>query len=121
MLILRELKLHNFMVFKEQTLDFSGKDIVGILGTYTENDARSNKAGKSSISESIKYLLVGLNRYKKEIDLIHYGETEMWIEGTFLDESDGKTYKLKRGRDHKNNGVLEINWVTGSRDAQIEI
>jgi len=121
MLILKKLVLHNFMVFKDEEIDFNNRDVIGILGSYAEGNGRSNMSGKSSIVESIKYLLVGTTRYKKEINLIHYGEKEMWIEGVFLDESNGKEYKLKRGRDHKNSGVLEINWVTGSRDAQIEI
>ena len=41
------MRMHNFGIYKGTVeLDFTGKDIVGILAEYDENPNRSNRSGK---------------------------------------------------------------------------
>lgn len=117
------LKLENFMLYKKFNRKFEDKDIIGILCEYEDNPTRSNRGGKSTIPEAIKYCLFGLSRAKKEINLIHHGEEVMTVEVGLVD-SDGKTYTIKRGRQgnsRKNSGLLECDWVDKKKEAQEEI
>lgn len=117
------LKLENFMLYKKFNRKFEDKDIIGILCEYEDNPTRSNRGGKSTIPEAIKYCLFGLSRAKKEINLIHHGEEVMTVEVGLIDD-DGKTYTIKRGRQgnaRKNSGLLECDWVDKKKEAQEEI
>lgn len=118
MIRLGKITLHNFGIYKGTVeLDFEGKDIVGILAEYVDNPNRSNRSGKTLILEAIRYNLTGLCRAKKEVHMIHDGEDVMWTEGEYLDQDDN-VYTVKRGRDHKNNGLLNLDWVEKTTEAQ---
>lgn len=110
------LELYNFMLYRKFKKVFGDKDIIGILAEYLDDPIRSNKGGKSTIVEAIKYILQGSSRAEREIELIHHGESEMW--GKLVLEEDGKFYSIKRGRDIKNNGLLEVEGVDKKREAQ---
>lgn len=119
MLKLKYLELFNFGIFKGKVvLDFSDKDIVGILAEYVSDKERSNRSGKTLITEAIRYNLTGLKRAKREIGMIHYGEDLMYTLGTYVDEDTDEEYVIKRGRDINDKGILEIDWIEKTTEAQ---
>ena len=111
------LKMTNFMLYKKFKKNFGDKDVVGIICEYKTNKNKSNRGGKTTIMEAIKYALHGNTRAKQEVKLIHKGEQFMEVEVGLIDD-DGKTYKIRRGRDHKNKGLLECDWVDKKAEAQ---
>ena len=122
---LKSLEILNFGIFKDKHfLDFEDREVIGIVAKYAEDSERSNRSGKSLVMEAILYLLEGNSRAKKEISLIHnsedYQADVMYVKGIFKDQ-DGKEYTIKRGRDIKNTGLLEIDWIEKSTEAQREI
>jgi len=110
------LELHNFMLYPKLKKRFGDKNIIGILAEYEENKDKSNKGGKSTIPEAILYCLTGDSRAVKEVELIHHGQSEMWVKVVLI-EGD-KKYSILRGRDIKNKGLLEINGVDKKKEAQ---
>jgi DNA repair exonuclease SbcCD ATPase subunit len=88
------------------------KDHLFLLGDFTV-------VHNTSIMEAVGYCLTGVSRTKSDEKLIHKGEKEMWVECTFTDGS--KDYVIKRGRDHKNKGILELNWIQKVSDVKEEI
>lgn len=120
MIKLETLEIENFGIFKDVKLDFRGKTVVGILAEYAKDPKRSNMSGKSMILEAIRYNLVGTTRYKKETKIIHYGQEVMKVICTYIDD-EGKKYKITRGRDIKNNGILELDWIEKTTEAKSAI
>lgn len=122
MYILEKLITHNFGILKgTQELYFGDKDIVGIRAEYAADKTRSNRGGKSTIPEAIRYAIDGSSRNKKEIDLIHNGEKVMWVELHLRNIDDDSIKIIKRGRDIKNQGILTLDWIDKVADAQEEI
>lgn len=115
------VKLHNWMGYKgTHEIHLEDKDVVGVICEYKDDKEASNQGGKTSVIESILYACTGNSRANKDVELIHYGEDAMWVEVTLIDD-DGRTYLIRRGRDHKNKGVLELDWITKTPEAQAEI
>ena len=113
---IHSLKMHGFMLYKSFYKVFDDKEIVGIVCEYKNNSNRSNKGGKSTTIDAIKYALYGTSRAEREVELIHHGMDHMYVE---LVLSDGKKQtRIKRGRDIKNIGVLEISGVEKKTEAQ---
>lgn len=111
------LKMTNFMLYKKFNRKFVDKDIIGIICEYKNNKTKSNRGGKSTIMEAIKYALHGSSRAKKETHLIHHGEEHMEVEIGIVD-NDGTIYKIRRGRDYKNRSLLELDWLDKKKEAQ---
>lgn len=116
LLTLKKLIIHNFMGYRDEELDFEDKDIVGIIAEYANDDKRSNRAGKTTIPEAICYNLVGLSRYKSDIKLIHHGQKEMFVECVYTNGE--RDYTIKRGRDYKGKGILELDWI--QKNSEVE-
>lgn len=115
-----KLSVENFMGYRGQhEWDFKDKDVIGIIAEYEGNPKRSNQAGKTTTIEAIRYALTGLSRANKDVELIHHGEDVMNVTVNLIE--DGKEYVVRRGRDIKNNGVLELDWIEKTREAQSEI
>lgn len=114
---IKNIKLTNFGVYKDEEIDCSDRDVIGILAEYDGAPTRSNRAGKSLILEAIRYNLVGLLRYKKASEMIRYGEEHMMTEITYIDSS-GKTFVIRRGVDKKGSGLLNLDWMEKSRESQ---
>lgn len=109
--------MFNFMGFHgEHFRKFDDKDIIGIMGEFKGRPRASNQSGKSSTIEAMTFALFGLSRAEKDIELIHYGEDVMWVELVLFDGD--KKYKIKRGRDIKNNGILEVDFLDKKKEAQ---
>jgi len=116
---IHSLKLTNFMGFKHFSRNFYDKNVIGIIGEFSEDSRKSNTAGKTTIVEAIKYALDGTSRAEKDTELIRYGQEVMEVE---LVLTDGKNkFKIRRGRTDKNIGVLELDWIEKTREAQAEI
>lgn len=113
---IKSLRLQNFMLFKKFYKVFEDKDVIGIVAEYKNSKQRSNKGGKTTIIEAIRYALTGDSRAAREVDLIHHGEDVMMVEIEF----DNGSY-VKRGRDSKNHGLLEVDKITNSDEAQKRI
>lgn len=73
----------------------------------------------TTILEAIGYNLTGLSRTKDEQKLIHHGQKEMWVIGVYTDGD--RDYTIKRGRDHKGKGILEVDWIQKVSECQEEI
>lgn len=88
------------------------KDHLFLLADYTV-------VHNSMFLEVFTYLLTGKSRADTEVELIHDDEDVMFVEGLFVNEHDGEDYKrVKRGRDSKNKGLLEVDWIEKSKDAK---
>lgn len=105
------------MLYKEGHWDFKDRDVIGIICQYANNPNKSNKGGKTTILEAMKYNLTGKTRAKTKTQLIHHGEEVMMTEMGLIDEN-GTLFVIKRGHDYKNHSMLECDWVDKKRDAQ---
>jgi DNA repair exonuclease SbcCD ATPase subunit len=114
---LKRLKIHNFMRIREAELDFSGKDVIGILAKGMFDEKRSNYLGKSTILEAMRFAITGKSRASKAVQLIHFGEKTMEIE-LDLESDSGEIYTIRRGVDHKGKGLTEVGWGDKKRESQ---
>ena len=96
----KRLSLHNFMSFGDSTLEFTDSGFIRVTGINhsTEDMARSNGSGKSSLWEAISWCLTADTiRGTKHVANIHGAD------GTFVElefSLDGKSYRLIRAKDH---------------------
>lgn len=116
---LHAIEFENFMLFKKVKKVFSDKEIIGIMAEYVSDPKRSNKGGKTTLIEGILYNLFGDSRAEREVELIHRGAEKMMTKTIWID--GGKKVTIKRGRDIKNNGLLEISGIEKVKEAQEEI
>jgi DNA repair exonuclease SbcCD ATPase subunit len=106
---IKRLEIYNYGPFKgENVIEFPDNDfsIYFIQGTYDGDPAKSNRAGKSSFVECIRYLLFGDVRAKKEINLIHTGQDKMYIKG--IVNLKGIDVTITRGRTSENKPIFDI-------------
>ena len=124
--VLDKVIFENFMRIRKSEIDIPHSGVIGILAKGSDDPDRSNFLGKSSVPEGIKYALTGDSRASKETELIHHGQESMYVELQFVNlEKSGEKVVIKRGRDIKNNGLLEFtsNLESGDKkqDAQKRI
>lgn len=95
-----ELKLRNFMAYRDASLDFQGIHLAVLAG--------ENGAGKSSLLDAITWVLWGKARAKRDDELIHLSQTEMEVEYTFsLNEN---LYRIIRKRDAGGRGRSDLSF-----------
>jgi DNA repair exonuclease SbcCD ATPase subunit len=116
-MILEKLIIKNFMRIKETELDFSDKTIVGIRAEGIDDPERSNYIGKTTLMEAVYFCVTGRSRADKDIELIHDGEEVMEVITVWKDVN-GNSHKIRRGRDIKNNGVIEVGFADKGKDPQ---
>ncbi len=115
---LKELQLRNWMLFREADLSFAHTgNVIGIVGHYVDEDARSNRSGKSTVTEAIKYLLYGKGRGQgsKLINRSSQQDGEDMAVRGILQLRDGREVEVTRGRTHDNKGFLEISEMEGAK------
>ncbi|MEW5957902.1 MAG: SMC family ATPase [Chloroflexota bacterium] len=95
-----QLKLRNFMTYRQAELDFQGIHLAVLTG--------ENGAGKSSLLDAITWVLWGRARAKRDDELIHLGQSEMEVEYTF--ELGDNTYRLIRKRDASKKGRSDLSF-----------
>ncbi|GAB1538879.1 SMC family ATPase [Scytonema sp. NUACC21] len=93
-----QLKLKNFLSYRDATLDFRGLHTACICG--------SNGAGKSSLLEAITWAIWGESRAISEDDVIHTGSKEVRVD--FIFEANQQIYRVIRNRQRGGNGGLEF-------------
>lgn len=93
-----QLKLNNFLSYREASLDFRGLHTACISG--------ANGAGKSSLLEAISWAIWGESRAAIEDDIIHFGESETRVE--FLFRIHNHIYRVIRSRHRGQGMVLEF-------------
>jgi exonuclease SbcC len=103
------LSLHNFMPYRDPApLDFSGIHIACLAG--------DNGAGKSALLDAMTWALWGRARARRDDELIHQGQTEMWVEFAFA--LAGNTYRVVRQRKAGTRGMgaldLQVRMPDGS-------
>lgn len=104
-MLLKELNLQNFQCFSSETIEFPRFGTSSILGQYSDNEQKSNGAGKSTILESILYALFGKSRTVSESDLVKQGcNGDMTVQITFI--FNNQEYIVKRGRTKSGSPIL---------------
>ncbi|GAB4152998.1 MAG: SMC family ATPase [Cyanobacteria bacterium J069] len=93
-----QLKLKNFLSYRQAALDFRGLHVACVCG--------QNGAGKSSLLEAIAWAIWGESRATSEDDVIHQGETEVQVEFTFICRQ--QTYRVLRTRVRGQTSSLEL-------------
>lgn len=87
------LELKNFLAYRSpDPIIFSGIHLACLTGP--------NGAGKSSILDAITWALWGEARTRRDDDLVHLGQNEMYVQLDF--EQDGTVYRVLRQRMRSN-------------------
>jgi DNA repair exonuclease SbcCD ATPase subunit len=115
-LIIKSIEVFNFGPFLgKQKIEFTPDErVILVQGTYAGSPDRSNRSGKSSFVEAPLYAFFGEVRdHTREVDCIHHGQKEMWVEVVL--DNDGKEITIKRGRNSDNEPLLEISGLKGKK------
>lgn len=113
---IHSVKFENFMLFKNMFRVFGDKEVIGIIAEYADNANRSNRGGKTTVLEGIRYAFNGSSRAPRNVDLIHHGEKEMFVEVVLI---DGTTkHIIRRGVDAKGNSWIDADKITKADEAQ---
>ncbi|MBE9170485.1 exonuclease subunit SbcC [Pleurocapsales cyanobacterium LEGE 06147] len=99
-----QLTLHNFLSYREATLDFRGLHTACICG--------ANGAGKSSLLEAITWVIWGKSRTATEDDVIYAGANNVRVDFEFICNS--QTYRIIRSRARGRSSSLELQVATES-------
>ena len=100
---LEKLVLHNFRCFKDVEIDLSKISIAGIIGTFRNNETKSNGSGKTSLLTAIPYILFGKYKTLSEVQLVSNNETEM--EATLILSANKKRVKITRIKKKSTNSL----------------
>jgi exonuclease SbcC len=104
-----KLTLHNFMCYRDPApLDFSGMHLACLSG--------NNGHGKSAILDAMTWALWGRARSNQADELIHLGQTDMWVDLEFA--LGPNRYRVvrsreRRGRSGKSDLQLQV-WQNGN-------
>ncbi len=113
-MFLKELELENFMLFKEASISFSEDlKVIGISACYfgKEDTGKSNRCGKTTIIEAIKFLLYGRGKARGKLSLHNRANLarggRLYARGTWV-LGNGQTLVVVRARDSSGKPVAEI-------------
>ncbi|MGB3570898.1 MAG: SMC family ATPase, partial [Phormidesmis sp.] len=97
-MIPKQLKLQNFLSYREVVLDFDGLHVACVCGP--------NGAGKSSLLEAIAWCVWGQSRVNTEDDIVRQGAIEAQVSFCFV--HDGQCYRIIRTRRRQQASTLEF-------------
>jgi exonuclease SbcC len=99
-----KLTLHNFMCYRDPApLDFSGMHLACLSG--------NNGHGKSAVLDAMTWALWGKARSNQADDLIHLGQSDMWVDFEFA--LGPNRYRVVRSRERKGR--------SGKSDLQLQV
>ncbi|MEZ4769785.1 MAG: SMC family ATPase [Caldilineales bacterium] len=94
-----KLSLHNFLCYRDpDPLDFNGLHLACLSG--------NNGHGKSALLDAMTWALWGKARTSSADDLVHLGETDMWVDFEFGLGPDH--YRVVRSRSRKGRGRSDL-------------
>ena len=105
----KRLEMYNFLSHEHSSLDFSKFDAALILGSYNDSLDESNGSGKSSILESIRWVLFDKSRHKKKDGVVKRDASVCKV--VFEFEVSKNIYRITRQR----NKILNQSDVTLER------
>lgn len=102
----KKLIAQNFLSLREVELDLDGRGLVLICGENRDNpDFQSNGAGKSSITESLAYVLYGRTiRGVRGDDVVNNVAKKNCKVILDFEDDDGTQYRISRFRKHSQQG-----------------
>jgi len=103
------LKINNFISHNDSEIDFTKFNVALILGSFSNDLDRSNGSGKSSILESILWVLFGKSRHKKKDGIVKKDKKSCKVK--FIFEVENNKYRIVRVRDKvisETDVVLEV-------------
>ncbi len=104
-----QLKLKNFLSYRDASLDFRGLHTACICGP--------NGAGKSSLLEAIAWSIWGNSRAATEDDIIHTGTTEVCVD--FIFQCDAQILRVRRSRQRGQTSTLEFQIATSGDELSL--
>lgn len=106
------LEIQNFLPYRSaDPLRFEGIHLACLTGP--------NGAGKSSLLDAMTWALWGKARAKRDEDLIHLGQQDMYVQLDF--EQEGLIYRVIRRRTRKQRGSGTLDLLVQGDDAQFNI
>lgn len=118
-MIIKSLKLKNWLLFRNAEITFDDDiKVIGVVGNYDQDLAgKSNRSGKTTIVEAIKYLLYGKGRSGQQVKLINRAALadggEMYVEAV-IEKSSGESVTLRRGRTNDNKALNSIDGMVAN-------
>lgn len=111
---IEKIRIENFMCFKGiHTLEFTGRELVGIIGAYDGDKSESNRSGKTAFLDSIRWCLYGKSRAKRANELIHSGLDQASV--TIDLAGDRKQISVTRLVSKNTGGQLFIHTAKGEK------
>jgi exonuclease SbcC len=104
------LEIRNFLAYRApDPVRFDGIHLACLTG--------SNGAGKSSLLDAITWVLWGKARAKRDEELVHLGQNDMYVQLDF--EQEGTIYRVLRQRTRKGGGAGALELFSVGDDNQI--
>lgn len=104
------LELHNFLPYRSpDPIYFEGIHLAALIG--------HNGAGKSSLLDAITWGLWGRARARRDDDLVHLGQGEMYVQLDF--EQEGTNYRVLRRRKRGKRGQGQLDLFVIQEDSSL--
>ncbi len=104
-MIPKKLTLHNFLSYRQASLDFEGLHTACICG--------DNGAGKSSLLEAITWAVWGKTRTASDEDLIHIGEKNTRVDFEFV--YGNQSYRIIRTKQRKGGSTVDFQVIHSNK------
>jgi len=114
-MLIKKLKLRNFMIFRDVDLDLERVLITSITGQWAIDKRRSNGSGKSALIEAIPYALFGVTRSKQKTEIVHRGADLCTVE--IILTAMGREIRIIRQRSAGGTSNAKV-WVDGQVEAE---
>lgn len=91
------LMISNWMPFKDSwVIENLSEGLVGVVGRYEGQDGRSNRSGKSSVFDAIRFALFGQGRSVKSMEEMIHSGTDRLETGVALQLESGRQVVIQR-------------------------